>query len=167
MRVPRGYAHNRGMAGGGRTGAAILLGLAVVALLVGSVLTYRIVASGSLVGGTDATVYEVEVFHRWTFLVGEESRRWTDALAGALLASSAGVAVLAYAALRRAGAAADRPARAAFVAAALGTGYLALDEAAGLHETIGYNAPSLASLPGIERPEHASTTRMPCRRRSS
>lgn len=32
---------------------------------------------------------------------------------------------------------------------------LALDELAGLHETLGYNLPFLADIPGIERPDDA------------
>ena len=122
-------------------------------LLFWASLTYAVVAKGELLPWDVGTVYQVEAFHRFTLYADGEARRAPDAVGGLLLAAIAGMSLLVYALLRRSGADALARTRRCFLALAAGTAYLAVDEMVGLHETVGYNLPALADIPGIDRPD--------------
>lgn len=135
----------------------VAIGVLVVlaAVLFWAAATYTIVAEGELVPWDVGPIYQVEVFGRLTFYADGETARTVDVVAGILLAATAGTALLAYALLLRRGDAGESRARACFLVAALGAAWLAFDEMGGIHETVGYNLPFLADIPGIHRPDDA------------
>lgn len=134
----------------------VVVALAALAgLLFWAAATYTIVDEGELVPWDVGPIYEVEIFGRVTFYADGETARAGDAVSGILLAATAGVAFLTYVLLLQRSHAADGRARLCFLLATVGAGWLAFDEFAGIHETVGLNLPFLADLPGIERPDDA------------
>lgn len=135
---------------------AVLLVVFVLALvLFWAAATYTIVAEGELVPWDVGPIYQVEIFGRVTFYADGETARAVDVAAGLLLGATAGAAFLAYVLLLRRGGPDNGKARLCFLLASLGAGWLAFDEMAGIHETIGFNLPFLADIPGIDHPDDA------------
>lgn len=135
--------------------AAAIVVVAFAGLLFWAAATYTIVDEGELVPWDVGSIYQVEVFGRVTFYADGETARAVDVVSGIVLAATAGVAFFAYLLLLRTERAGDRKARLCFLLATLGAGWLAFDEMAGIHETLGLNLPWLADIPGISRPDDA------------
>ncbi|HMJ02445.1 MAG TPA: hypothetical protein VK506_05860 [Conexibacter sp.] len=130
--------------------------LALVA--VGALLTVLPGLADVVDEGTDLRPYpaghvkEVRIADTFTVYVDDESSRvGTDLISGLALVVLATASALTLVLLAAAGAA--RRLLVFHLVTALGLGFLALDELAGIHETIGHNLPFLADVPGVGRPD--------------
>lgn len=97
------------------------------------------------------SVYELKFFDTVTVYADEESRPNTDSISGSALVALATAALMTFLLLRAGGG--DVRLRRFYGLAALGFGYLAMDEFIAVHETIGHNLPFLADLPGVHHPD--------------
>lgn len=102
--------------------------------------------------GTDK-VWQVEFAGAVTVYVDEESKVTTDSVTGSLLVLLATASIMAFLLLRAASG--PRRLRLFYGLAGAAFAYLAVDEFAGVHETIGHNLVFLTDLPGVERPDDA------------
>jgi hypothetical protein len=132
---------------------AVIVGATL--LLFWASLTYAVVAKGELVPWDVGNVYQVEVFHSFTLYTDGEASRAPDAIDGLILAAIAGMSILVFTLVRRSCRAALVHTERCFLVLAAGTAYLALDTIVGLHETVAYNIPALAEIPGIDHPDDA------------
>lgn len=127
--------------------------LAAAAMAVAAAATYEVLYERHLHG---EQVLRIQVLGQVEFYISTEARNppLVDMLNSDLLLFISAVCLCCFLVARFAAGSRKRRER-FFLAAWLGTGYLALDEQFALHESIGHNLGFLASLPGIEHPDDA------------
>lgn len=96
-------------------------------------------------------VFKIRIADSITAYADKESKPDSDTISGSILVALATGALLVLLVLRLAGA--EPRLRLFYGLAATAFAFLAFDELAAVHETVGHNLPFLADLPGVERPD--------------
>jgi len=151
--VGTGYYTRRVRTHSVRPALVLQIVLVAVALLVAFALLARpwIELDPDVLPGTDDAVDRATVLDRFTFYVSKSRIVGLDVLNGMILVSISAIAFLVVLGLIRARAA--ERLQWFFLTASVGAGYVALDELAAVHESLGHNLRFLGDIPGVDHPD--------------
>lgn len=133
------------------TRTRLVVALAVALVLLVAAFVYVLYGNYEVVSKNRLT-YEIELFDRFTITADVESRPRKSTLNGFLLMAIASIALFVATFLHTIPSPPVRFYRFFFLASA-GAAWLAIDEAMGVHETLGHNMDFLADIPGVSRPD--------------